>query len=259
MVNDACHDCLLPFYKYVDDLTIVESRTCTQISKLQSELLLLENWSLLNNMKLNPTKCIAMTVSFMKNQTHQLLYIDETLLNEENVIKVLGVYIQCDLKWNTQVKEMLKKCNRKLYMLRTLKRFNLPISDLVIVYTGYIRPILEYCAPLFHSNLTRKQTDNIERIQKRACRIILGLNYETYNHALQLCNLLTLEERRNKLCFDFAIKLEKHDLGSLWLPSQRIVKFNLRNVQKYSQFICKTSRFNNSSIPYFVRILNDYY
>ena len=39
MVNDACHDCLLPFYKYVDDLTIVESRTCTQISKLQSEVL----------------------------------------------------------------------------------------------------------------------------------------------------------------------------------------------------------------------------
>ena len=32
MVNDACYDCVLPFYKYVDDLTIVESRNFTQVS-----------------------------------------------------------------------------------------------------------------------------------------------------------------------------------------------------------------------------------
>ena len=85
MVNDACHDCLLPFYKYVDDLTIVESRNCSQVSKLQSELISLETWSLINNMKLNPIKCIFMTVSFMRNQTRQILYVNGTPLNKENV------------------------------------------------------------------------------------------------------------------------------------------------------------------------------
>ena len=190
---------------------------------------------------------------------HFTSLINGTILNEKNVIKILGIYIQHDLKWDTQVKETVKKCNRKLFMLRTLKRFKLPLNDLVIVYIGYIRPILEYCTPLFHSNLTCKQTDDIERIQKRACKIILGPDYTSYDEALKTCNLVALKERREKLCFDFALSLEKHEHCSLRLPDQRSVNFNLRNVQKYSQFNCKTSRFQNSALPYFVRILNEHY
>ena len=91
----------------------------------------------------------------------QTFYIDTTSLNAASVVKVLGIYIQQNLKWDTQVKEMLKKCNGRLFMLRTLKRFNLPLCDLITIYTGYVRPILEYCAPVFHSNLTKKQTNNI--------------------------------------------------------------------------------------------------
>ena len=32
MVNDACHDSPFPFYKYVDDLTLVESALYTSIT-----------------------------------------------------------------------------------------------------------------------------------------------------------------------------------------------------------------------------------
>ena len=96
-----------------------------------------------------------MSISFMKQPIQQTFYIDTTSLNAASVVKVLGIYIQQNLKWDTQVKEMLKKCNGRLFMLRTLKRFNLPLCDLITIYTGYVRPILEYCAPVFHSNLTQ--------------------------------------------------------------------------------------------------------
>ena len=115
---------------------------------MQPQINSLETWSLSNNMKLNPKKCIVMTISFMKRPIQQTFYIDTTSLNAASVVKVLGIYIQQNLKWDTQVKEMLKKCNGRLFMLRTLKRFNLPLCDLITIYTGYVRPILEYCAPV---------------------------------------------------------------------------------------------------------------
>ena len=84
-------------------------------------------------------------------------------------------------------------------MLSTLKRFNLPVSDLIAVYVGYIRPLVEYVVPVWHGGLTQEQSIAIERIQKRACKIILGVfNYSSYEEALQTCSLQRLTQRRGK-------------------------------------------------------------
>ena len=259
MVNDACNNCPLPFYKYVDDLTIVEARNQNKPSQIQREIDSLLTWSLANNMKLNPSKCVFMTISFMKQPVHQNFNIDQIPMNENSIVKILGVLFQQNLKWDSQVNEMIKKCNRRLFMLRKLKHFNLPMCDLITVYTGYIRPTLEYCVPLFHFNLTKIQTNNIEKTQKRAMKIILGTRYITYKESLQICNLSSLEQRRVKLCLDFALNLEKHPMYSSWLPVPRNIDFNLRHVKKYTQLHCKTDRYQKSAIPYFIQILNEYH
>ena len=75
-----------------------------------------------------------MSISFMKQPIQQTFYIATTSLNAASVVKVLGIYIQQNLKWDTQVKEMFKKCNERLFMLRTLKRFNLPLCDLITIH-----------------------------------------------------------------------------------------------------------------------------
>ena len=91
---------------YVDDLTILESRHYSQQSQMQPQINSLETWSLSNNMKLNPKMCIVMSISFMKKPIQQTFYIDTTSLNAASVVKVLGIYIQHNLKWDTQVQEM---------------------------------------------------------------------------------------------------------------------------------------------------------
>ena len=83
-----------------------------------------------------------------------------------------------------------------MYMLRSLKRFNIPVTDLVTVYSGYIRPVLGYGCPVFNGSLTKKQESQLEMIQKRARRIVLGKNYTSYREALVTCDLHTLAERR---------------------------------------------------------------
>ncbi|KAI8518798.1 hypothetical protein Bbelb_020550 [Branchiostoma belcheri] len=46
---------------------------------------------------------------------------------------------------------MLTSANKKLYLLRRLKRFGVSVPDLKTVYTSYVRPALEYAAPAFGS------------------------------------------------------------------------------------------------------------
>ena len=58
---------------------------------------------------------------------------------------------------------------------------------------------------------TQKPSDkiDIERVQKSACHVILGSEYESYSKALETLCLETLETRRIKLCLNFAISCEK--------------------------------------------------
>ena len=67
-----------------------------------------------------------------------------------------------------------------------------------LFYTPVVRSILEYCAQVWHGNLTKDQSRDLERIQKRAVRIIFP--ELTYDEALLKCNLVTLESHQEEMC-----------------------------------------------------------
>ena len=50
-------------------------------------------------------------------------------------------------------------------------------EDLIEVYVLYIRSLAKYCLVAFHPSLTIEQSNKIERIQRRALKIILGDMY----------------------------------------------------------------------------------
>ena len=68
-----------------------------------------------------------------------------------------------------------------------------------MIYTLYIWSILEFNSNVWFSSITIEESDNIERVQKIAFRIILKENYESYENALIQLNLQTLSERRTML------------------------------------------------------------
>ena len=135
---------------------------------------------------------------------HPDLKIGQSLLAFVSTAKVLGVWIQNDLKWDIQVDYMSKNANERLLMLRSLKRFGFNKSELVTVYKGYIRQLLEYSDVMWHSSLTSNQTYQLERVQKRALRIILGLDYVSYANALYLCDVDRLSAQRVQHSLKFA-------------------------------------------------------
>jgi hypothetical protein len=172
--------------------------------------------------------------------------------------KILGLHLSSDLKWDLQVNEILKRANGRLYMLKVLRKFGLSLADLITVYVGYIRPLAEYAAPVWHPGLTEKQSVSLERIQKRACTIMLGGRYTDYENALLMCNIPSLKDRRIELCLTFANSLLCSDEFRNWLPPTRGVLHNraLRNAHKLTTPRWTTKRYLQSPIPYYVQLLN---
>jgi len=64
------------------------------------------------------------------------------------------------------------KASKRLYFLKQLKRAGVPPQQLLYFYATVIRPVLEYCAPVWHYAITRSQAEQLESIQKRAIHII---------------------------------------------------------------------------------------
>ena len=56
--------------------------------------------------------------------------------------------------------------------LRMLKGSGVPPSDLRSVYSYFIRLVLEYACPVWHTSLSSSLRDDVEGIQRRAIRII---------------------------------------------------------------------------------------
>ena len=60
---------------------------------------------------------------------------------------------------------------------------------------------------VFHSGLTKQQSMQIENIQKKSLKIILGSLYENYEEACTLLNAEPLSDRRTTLCLTLQLSL----------------------------------------------------
>ena len=85
-------------------------------------------------------------------------------------VKLLGVIISNDLKWDTYVSNIVKQANISLSIFKLLNKFNCPKIHSLRVYLSFIRPLLEYACPVWHSQLSKELSDKIESIQKRLLR-----------------------------------------------------------------------------------------
>jgi hypothetical protein len=59
-------------------------------------------------------------------------------------VKLLGLNITNDPKWNCHVSEIIRKVSTSLYFLKQLRRANVPTKKLLTFYDTCIRPITEY-------------------------------------------------------------------------------------------------------------------
>ena len=140
-------------------------------------------------------------------------------------------------------------------MLRTLYQFDVHLEDLVMIYTMYIRSVLEYNSTIWFSSITIEEREDLERVQRVACKIILKDNYTDYISALEKLKLQNLSDRRQILAKRFAIKCVESDRFSDMFPINPN-NTDSRNKEKYLVKFAKSGRLQNSSVPIMQKLLN---
>ena len=135
-----------------------------------------------------------------------------------------------------------------------MKKLGASKEALLDVYAKNVRSVVEYASVVWNSGLTKKNTAQIERVQKVVFAIILGEQYNSYKSACAMLKMLS--ERRVVLAHKFALKASHHPIHRDWfVPNVR--QTNTRQKQpKYKPAQARTNRFLKSAIPFLTECLN---
>ena len=179
--------------KFADDLKVF--RTIEGIHDqevLQSDLNKLVEWSETWQMKFNLSKCKIMHIGRHNCETRYEMIGQE--LAPITAEKDLGVIVTSKLSASDQVIEARKKALR---MLGAINRNVSYRSGKVIakLYCAYVRPHLEYCVQAWCPTY-EKDCWLLERVQKRATKMINGISTLGYEDRLRRLDMFSLKYRR---------------------------------------------------------------
>ena len=255
LINDLNFD--LPYIKYVDDTTVASVSRDPANSTLQEAADHLVNWCNLNGMLINTRKTKEVLFHFGRATPQEEvppLRIHNDYIERVQSFKLLGVYVSSDLSWSAHVAYLLKKISKHIHIIYQLVRAGMSANDIIIVYCSIIRSALEYACPVWHPGLTKAQSDDLERVQRRCLKIIFP--DLTYSDALFVSNLDELSVRRENLVRNVfnEIKNPNHVLNHLLPLKDNDLRFvNTRDTYPYSLPRCRTERCSRSFIFYCIK------
>jgi len=157
----------------------------------------LSEWSARWLLKFNPLKCKVMHIRHSMDTKYHITQ-DNQQWNIQSVQeeKDLGVLTTSDLSVSKQCTEAASKANRVLGMVK--RQFKeLDKDSFLIIYKGFVRPHLEYAIQAWSPYL-RRDIDCLEKIQRRATKMVKGFRNLTYEDRLRQLKLTSLERRRQR-------------------------------------------------------------
>ena len=115
----------------------------------------------------------------------------------------LGILIDSEINFKEHIYNITASANHRTFLIK--KCFlSKDTSSLVKAFKVYVRPLVEYCSPVWSPSNTGLIT-KLEAVQRRFTKSLSGMSFFYYSERLRLLNLDFLEMRRLRadlmLCF----------------------------------------------------------
>ena len=152
---------------YADDLKIWN----TEPNQLQTDVDAINSWSERWGMPLNRSKCVHITFGTESTFTYGFDTHDGfATIPTKNGIKDFGVTFTSNLKFSRHHEITTAKVTQLLNLFR--RTFpKITETDFHILYSTYIRPILEYSHSVTYANSAGDE-NQLERVQRAATKVI---------------------------------------------------------------------------------------
>ena len=100
--------------------------------------------------------------------------IGANCIENVNVYKILGIFIDSKLTWSDQIKNIARKVNTGISLLRRIMKL-IPVSYRVIFTHSFIFPHFDYCSNVWGGGAKHLHINRLLNIQKRYARTIFNV------------------------------------------------------------------------------------
>ncbi|KAF7251846.1 hypothetical protein EYD10_03046 [Varanus komodoensis] len=192
-INDMEEGVSSLLIRFADDTkTGAVATTEEQVLQIQKDLDRLWKWAGDNRMAFNVDKCKVLHLGH-RNGCHKYRLGDKWL-DSSTCERDLGVLVDCRLHMSQQCDVVVKRVNATLGCIaRSVASRSREV--LLPLYTTLVHPQLEYCAQFWAPHY-RKDIAWLESVQRRARRLVAGLQGVPYEARLRELGLFSLEKRR---------------------------------------------------------------
>ena len=138
------------------------------VNSLNDDMARISQWGLANSVKFNSSKTQSITFSLKHPPLTPDIVFDGEHLTPSDSVNLLGLSFNEDLSWKSHIATLARSASQKLGVLYRCRSY-FTSKQLLTLYTGTIRPCMEYSCHIWGSS---PGVGLLDRVQRKAVRLI---------------------------------------------------------------------------------------